>query len=94
MPPLREEIVHQAGTAVNTGIRKMSPFAVSIGMCSIFFAVSATIVIWKLGPLYIEGQKIAADADHMRQAHEKCEARLAVLEAKVRDLEARKVASN
>ena len=79
--------------SVGTALKKMSPAAVSIGMCAIFFAVSAVIVIWIAGPIYLDAKRIAADADHMRSAHEKCEERLAALESKVRELEARRVAA-
>lgn len=84
-----EKIIEKS---VGTVLSKMSPAAVSIGMCSLFFAASVVLVIWILGPTYLEAQRITADADHMRHAHEQCEARISALESKVRELEARRVA--
>ncbi len=85
-----EELVKSSLSAT---LRKMSPFAASLSICIVFFAASSGLVIWIAGPTYLEAQRIAADANHMRQAHENCETRLAALESKVRELEARWVAA-
>lgn len=80
--------------SVGTALSRMSPAAVSAGMCSLFFAVSSGLVIWVVGPTYLESQRITADAEHMRAAHENCEARLAKLEAEVAELKRHTVANN